>query len=108
MTRKRSDAFENEHGDATDRDGATDLAPSRSQRKRESKALTRLGEQLAALPAERWSALELPERLTDALVEAQRLTTFGAQRRQAQFIGKLVRSLDDESLARVRSALVEK
>ena len=79
--------------------------PSRTQRKRESKELTQLGEQLLALPPERWTALELPERLADALVEANRLTSFGARRRQALYIGKLMRTLDDELLARMRAAL---
>jgi ribosome-associated protein len=79
--------------------------PSRTERKRESKALTRLGDELLALPPERWDELELPERLAEALVEAKRLTSFGARRRQAQFIGKLMRKLDDESLARIRAAL---
>jgi ribosome-associated protein len=88
-------------------DKDTDLAaePSRTQRKRESKELTRLGEELLALPPERWDALELPERLADALIEGKRLTSFGARRRQAQFIGKLMRKLDHELLARVRAAL---
>jgi ribosome-associated protein len=93
--------------DASDIEGRqdADVEPSRTQRKRASKDLTRLGEALLALPPERWSALELPERLADALLEAKRLTSFGARRRQAQFIGKLMRKLDDERLARIRAEL---
>lgn len=79
--------------------------PSRSQRKRESRELTRLGEELVALPADRCAKLDLPERLADALIEAKRLTSFGARRRQALFIGKLMRALDDEALARIRRVL---
>ena len=106
MTRKQRDNGRDETG--VDREGDAAVAPSRTERKRESKELTKLGEALVELPAERWTALELPERLIDALVEAQRLTSFGARRRQAQFIGKLVRKLDDEALKRVRAAVRSK
>ena len=41
--------------------------PSKSQRKRESHALQTLGDDLAALPASRLNALELPESLREAM-----------------------------------------
>ena len=77
----------------------------RSARKRASHELTRLGEELTALRPEQVAALTLPEQLEDAVVEARRLTSFGAKRRQAQFIGKLMRKLDEESVAAIRKAL---
>ena len=77
----------------------------RSARKRASHELTRLGEELVTLRAERVAALALPEQLEEAVAEARRLTSFGAKRRQAQFIGKLMRKLDDESVAAIRKAL---
>jgi ribosome-associated protein len=77
----------------------------RSARKRASHELTRLGEQLAALRADQVAALALPERLEDAVAEARRLTSFGAKRRQTQYIGKLMRKLDEESVAAIRKAL---
>jgi ribosome-associated protein len=77
----------------------------RSARKRASHELTRLGEQLAALRADQVAALALPERLEDAVAEARRLTSFGAKRRQTQFIGKLMRKLDEDSIAAIRKAL---
>ncbi len=58
------------------------------------------------LRAERVAALELPERLEDAIAEAKRITSFGARRRQAQFIGKLMRRLEPESLAAIRKAVL--
>lgn len=79
--------------------------PSRSARKRVSHDLRRLGEELVALRPERTVALPLPERLRDAIAEARRLTSFGARRRQIQFVGKLMRQLDEESLAAIREAL---
>ena len=77
----------------------------RSARKRASHELTRLGEELVTLRAERVAALALPEQLEEAVAEARRLTSFGAKRRQAQFIGKLMRKLDEESVAAIRKAL---
>jgi ribosome-associated protein len=79
--------------------------PSRTARKRASAELQRVGEQLLTLRAERLAALPLPERLRDAIDEAGRLKSFGARRRQAQFIGKLMRKLDDETLEKVRAAV---
>jgi ribosome-associated protein len=106
VTRRLRGRAPDVHAEGIDRDA--DAEPSRSQRKRESKELTLLGEELLALPAERWRSLELPERLTEALIEARRLTSFGARRRQALFIGKLMRKLDDEMLARVRAAVTDR
>jgi len=95
--------FEPDQRDESDETAAEE--PSRSARKRASHELTKLGEDLLTLRAERLAALDLPERLQEAVAEARRLTSFGAQRRQAQFIGKLMRKLDEESLAAIRKAL---
>jgi ribosome-associated protein len=86
-------------------DGDDFDGPSRSQRKRDSHELRDLGMQLVALGRDRLVALALPERLHEAVLEAKRLTSFGAQRRQALFIGKLMRRLDDDVLATVRGAV---
>jgi ribosome-associated protein len=77
----------------------------RSERKRASHELKRLGEELLSLRAEQLAALALPERLAEAVAEAHRLTSFGARRRQAQFIGKLMRKLDDGEIAAIRKAV---
>jgi ribosome-associated protein len=79
--------------------------PSRSQRKRDSHELKDLGVLLVKLGTERLAALPLPERLREAVLEAKRLTSFGAQRRQALFIGKLMRRLDADTLGAVRAAV---
>ena len=77
----------------------------RSARKRASHELTKLGEQLITLRPEQRAALALPEQLEEAVVEARRLTSFGAKRRQTLFIGKLRRKLDEDSVAAIRKAL---
>jgi ribosome-associated protein len=82
-----------------------DAGPSKTERKAESAELQALGEQLAALRADALAALHLPARLTEALAELARITDFGAQRRQRQFIGKLMRQLGAPDLAAIRAAL---
>lgn len=78
---------------------------SRTDMKRESDALQKLGEDLLTLNADRIDQLGLPEKLVDAVAESKRITNFEGKRRQMQFIGKLMRKLEDEPLAAVRAAL---
>ena len=54
-----------------------------------------------------FEGLQLPERLVDALEQAERITNFEGKRRQMQFVGKLMRLLDDDTVAAVRTALQE-
>lgn len=75
-----------------------DLGPSKTQRKKEMTALQDMGTQLVKLPRGRLEKLDLPEALLDALLEAQRITSHGAIRRQMQFIGKLMRDVDAEAI----------
>ncbi|MDR2990545.1 MAG: DUF615 domain-containing protein [Burkholderiaceae bacterium] len=82
-----------------------DAGPSKTERKTASTELQALGEQLATLRADTLDALHLPARLVDALAELARITDFGGQRRQRQFIGKLMRQLSDADLAAIRAAL---
>ena len=67
-------------------------------------ALQDLGEQLVALSVERLKKIELPESLRDAVREAQRIPGHEARRRQLQYIGKLMRSVDP---APIRAVLDE-
>jgi ribosome-associated protein len=80
-------------------------APSRTARKHASEELQAIGEQLTALRVDIVAALPLPESLNEAILEAKRLKNFGAQRRQAQLIGKLMRKLEPDALEAVRAAL---
>jgi len=78
---------------------------TRTDLKRESSELQALGEELLTLRTEARLALDLPEKLEDALEAARKITNFEGRRRQGQFIGKLMRKLDDEQVAAVRAAL---
>jgi ribosome-associated protein len=72
--------------------------PSKSQVKRDMHALRDLGEELVGLSTDRLKKLELPENLRDAIREAHRITAHGARKRQMQYIGKLMRSVDPEPI----------
>lgn len=80
--------------------------PSKSQRKREMQALQRLGESLVALPRTQLDELDLPSSLLEAVLAAQTMRAHGALRRQLQYIGRLMRSLDplpvQQALARIQ------
>jgi ribosome-associated protein len=69
---------------------------SKSARKREAASLQELGVKLAALPEQEIKALDLPENLFTALRDLRRLPSHGAQVRQRQYIGKLMRKIDPE------------
>jgi ribosome-associated protein len=71
---------------------------SKSARKREAASLQELGVQLATLPDPEIAALDLPDKLFAALRDLKRLPSHGAQLRQRQFIGKLMRDIDPEPI----------
>jgi ribosome-associated protein len=72
--------------------------PSKTQLKQQSHDLQALGEDLVALPESRLAAIELPERLRDAIHEYRRTRSHEGRRRQMQYIGKLMRGADDAPL----------
>ncbi|MBI5329452.1 MAG: DUF615 domain-containing protein [Betaproteobacteria bacterium] len=76
-----------------------DLLPSKSQRKRESNALQDLGAELVKLSRERLQRMILPDNLLTAVLEAQRITSHGAIRRQMQLIGKIMRNIEADEIA---------
>ena len=80
---------------------------TRTDLKRESTELQKLGEDLLTLRAELMTRLALPEKLTEAVAEAKRISNFEGKRRQMQFIGKLMRKLDAAQLDGIRTALIE-
>lgn len=80
---------------------------SKTDLKRESTELQKLGEALLTLRADLFEPLGLSEKLRDALAEARRITNFEGRRRQMQFIGKLMRLLEPEVLEQIRQALDE-
>lgn len=95
------------HDDHDDIDDFDDDRPSKSQLKRDMDALQALGEELLTLPEKRVAALNLPDRLMDALRDGRRIvasTARSGKRRHLQLIGKLMRSVDPEP---IREAVAE-
>lgn len=74
--------------------GDRESAPSKSELKRESLRLQKLGEQLIALPEARLLAIPMPETLREAVREARSMKSRRALYRQRQFIGRLMRETD--------------
>ena len=66
--------------------------------------LQALGEALVALSSDQLKKVDLPDDLRDAVRDARRFTQHEARRRQMQYIGKLMRGIDDEP---IRAALDE-
>lgn len=66
--------------------------------------LQALGEALVALSSDQLKKVDLPDELRDAVRDARRFTQHEARRRQMQYIGKLMRGIDDEP---IRAALDE-
>ncbi len=80
---------------------------SKTELKRESTELQKLGEALMGLRSDLFERLELPASLVDAMAEARRITNFEGKRRQMQYVGKLMRQLEPETLDAARQALEE-
>jgi ribosome-associated protein len=72
-----------------------DLPPSKTKIKQQMHDLQALGEELVALGKDQLAQLDLPDNLRDAIREMHRINKFGAQRRQLQYIGRLMRDLED-------------
>lgn len=71
---------------------------SKSARKREAEALQQFGVQLIQLKLEKLRSLPLSDALLTAILDAKKLKSQGAIRRQAQLIGKLMRAADYEAI----------
>ncbi|MDD2810740.1 ribosome biogenesis factor YjgA [Rhodoferax sp.] len=80
---------------------------SRTDLKRESTELQKLGVELLTLRPDLLARLELSEKLQDAIAEAKRITNFEGKRRLMQYIGKMMRKLEPEVLEAVKKALDE-
>ncbi len=81
------------------------LPLSKTRRKHAMEELQSLGEELVALPADRIKKLDIPDDLREAVSMAQRMPRQDeAKRRQMQYIGRLMRSVEIEP---IRAALAD-
>lgn len=77
------------------------FGPSKTQVKDDLHELRDLGLELLEIPQERFSRIPMDERLREAFAELQRISSHGARKRQAQYIGKLLRDADAEGFKQV-------
>ncbi len=79
--------------------------PSKSELKRQVNALQELGEALVNEPRDRVKRVPMPEDVRDAILECQTITNHEGRRRQMQFVGKKMRTLDEEEVAAIQRAI---
>ena len=88
----------------------TDSA-SKTDLKRESAERQELGEAMLSLRADLTQRLldqgHVDDALLQALADTRRITNFEGRRRQVQYVGKLMRKLQDEDIEAIRTALTE-
>lgn len=77
--------------------GSEEKRISRSQKKRDSTGLQKIGEELASLPPAKLAELPLTEDLELAFAEYRRIKNKEAKRRQLQYIGRLMREAQQTS-----------
>jgi len=79
--------------------------PSKSELKRQMSELQKLGEQLVAEPRDRVKRVPMPEDVRDAILMCQTITNHEGRRRQMQFVGKMMRKLDEEEVAAIQRTI---
>ena len=79
--------------------------PSKSQLKREMDALQKLGESLVAEPRDRVKRVPMPEDVRDAILECQQIKDHEGRRRQMQYVGKKMRTLEPDELAIIQKTI---
>jgi len=77
---------------------------SKTRKKQEMHELQALGADLVRLSDSQLGTIEIPQKLREALLEAKRIRSHEARRRQMQYIGRLMREVDP---APIRSRLGE-
>jgi ribosome-associated protein len=79
--------------------------PSKTELKRQSDALQKMGETLVEAPRDRVKRVPMPEDVLDAILECQNITNHEGRRRQMQFVGKKMRTLDEAEVAEIQRAI---
>lgn len=79
--------------------------PSKSQLKREMAALQKLGQELIDQPRDRVKRVPMPDDVRDAILECQLIKDHEGRRRQLQFVGKKMRSLEPAEIAAIQHAI---
>lgn len=72
--------------------------PSKTKQKEAMHELRDLGAELVELSVGQLKRINLPENIFEVVRECQKITAHGARRRQIQYLGKLMRGVDDEPI----------
>ncbi len=96
---RRKPADSNQAGGAQAEDTEAPAAQgSKTSRKKEAEQLQQLGQQLTELKADQLQQLTLEPQLLAAVLDHQRFKSREARRRQLQYIGRIMRELDTDSI----------
>lgn len=79
--------------------------PSKSQLKREMTGLQKLGQELIDQARDRVKRVPMPEDVRDAILECQKIKDHEGRRRQLQFVGKKMRTLDEAEVALIQKTI---
>ena len=79
-------------------DDDIDYGPSKSDIKRECQHLTDIGEEILKLTNEDRRTLDLPDDVEAAINTALKIKSRSGLKRQRQYIGKLLRSVDNDEI----------
>lgn len=79
--------------------------PSKSEAKRASLEVQKLGEELVNEARDRVKRVPMPEDVRDAILMCQTITNHEGRRRQMQFVGKKMRTLDEEEIAIIQRTI---
>lgn len=79
--------------------------PSKSELKREMTARQKLGAILVGEARDRVKRMQMPEDVRDAILECQQITDHEGRRRQLQYVGKKMRTLDDDEIAIIKTTI---
>ncbi|QWE29023.1 ribosome biogenesis factor YjgA [Polynucleobacter sp. AM-7D1] len=82
-----------------------DDGPSKSELKRQMTERQKLAEVLAALSSDALKTIPLDEAIRAAIAETNKIKSFEAIRRHKQYLGKLMRFLDEEELDAIQNRL---
>jgi ribosome-associated protein len=79
--------------------------PSKSELKRQMADLQKLGEELVNEARDRVKRVPMPEDVRDAILMCQTITNHEGRRRQMQFVGKKMRTLDEAEVAIIQQTI---
>ena len=82
-----------------------DQGPSKSELKRQMTDRQKLSEVLAALSSDALASIPMDEAIKDAIAETPKIKSFEGIRRHKQYLGKLMRFLDEAELEAIQKRL---